>query len=113
MRLPGSDRALIEAAKLRNYLLSSAHPVGRFKAVFFASLGYSPENWGHLEADLRELASSQEALPSGESQYGRKYEVRGTLTGPSGRSAEVVSIWIVLTGEDFPRFVTVYPGDQG
>jgi len=42
--------------------------------------------------------------------YGRKYEIRAILKGPNGRAAGVVSIWFVRTGEDFPRFVTAYPG---
>jgi Domain of unknown function (DUF6883) len=33
------------ARKLRDYLLSRLHPVGRFKAPFFASLGYGADNW--------------------------------------------------------------------
>ena len=41
MKLPNASRATIDAAKLRDYLLSPAHPVGRFKAPFFAALGYS------------------------------------------------------------------------
>ena len=46
------------------------------------------------------------------SPYGQKYEVHARLTGPAGRSAEMVAVWIVLAGEDFPRFVTAYPGAQ-
>jgi hypothetical protein len=37
MVLPGSEHAVIDAAKLRDYLLSYEHPVGRFKAAFFAA----------------------------------------------------------------------------
>ena len=32
MRLPGAQRAIIDAAKVRDYLLSPEHPVGRAKA---------------------------------------------------------------------------------
>jgi hypothetical protein len=39
VRLPGGERAIIDPEKLRDYVLSRAHPVGRFKAAFFASLG--------------------------------------------------------------------------
>ena len=39
----------------------------------------------------------------------RKYEVRGTLSGPTGDALIVVTVWIVLNDEDFPRFVTAYP----
>jgi hypothetical protein len=36
MKLPNGDRALIEPEKVRDYLLSTTHPVGRFKAAYFA-----------------------------------------------------------------------------
>jgi hypothetical protein len=39
--LPNADRALIDEARIREYLLSDAHPVGRFKAAFFRSLGFT------------------------------------------------------------------------
>ena len=44
------------------------------------------------------------------SQFGRKYEVRGTIRGPSGRGAEVVTVWVILAGDDVPRLVTAFPG---
>ena len=53
MKLPNASLAIIDSAKLRDYLLSPAHPVGRFKAPFFAALGYAQEQWQQLEADLR------------------------------------------------------------
>ena len=40
MKLPFAERAVVDPDKLRDYLLSSTHPVGRFKAVFFALLGW-------------------------------------------------------------------------
>ena len=46
------------------------------------------------------------------SEHGQKYEIRGIRTGPSGRSAEIVSVWIILSGENVPRFVTAYPGAE-
>ena len=53
VKLPNASLAIIDSAKLRDYLLSPAHPVGRFKAPFFAALGYAQEQWQQLEADLR------------------------------------------------------------
>ena len=97
MRLPGVDRAVIEPSKLRDYLLSRSHPIGRFKAAFFAVLGYTEVTWERLETDLRNLARSHDAGAGQESKYGLKYEIRGTLEGPSGRSAEVVTVWMVVT----------------
>lgn len=110
MRIPNADRAVIDPVKLHGYLLSPAHPVGRFKGRFFADLGYTRDDWRRLEADLRAQHLSKEAQRGATSRYGQKYEIRAMLTGPAGRSAEVVSVWIVLANEDVPRFVTAYPG---
>lgn len=110
MRIPNADQATIDPVKLHGYLLSPAHPVGRFKERFFAALGYTPDNWRRLEADLRAQHLSQEAELGAVSWYGQKYEIRAMMTGPAGRSAEVVSVWIVLANEDIPRFLTAYPG---
>ena len=112
MRLPGLERAVISTSKTRDYLLSNLHPVGRFKAAFFAALGYSAADWGELAADLRRHAMENEAFATEANQYGQKYQIRGILKGPTGRVAMVVSVWIVLRGEDFPRFVTAYPGPR-
>jgi len=94
---------------LHGYLLSRSHPVGRFKAAFFLGLGYSAEDWSRLEADLRAQHLSRDATSGEPSAYGQKYEIRATLVGPTGQAADVVSIWVVRAGEDFPRFVTAYP----
>ena len=111
MKLPNVDRSVIDTAKIRGYLLSRSHPVGRFKAAFFTSLGYTDEDWQQLEADLRGHARTHEASAGESTGYGQKYDVRGILTGPLvRRGASVITVWIVRTGEDFPRFITAYPG---
>jgi uncharacterized protein DUF6883 len=102
--------AIVSADKLRDYLLSSAHPIGRYKSAFFRSLGYAQDQWHVLERDLRAVLSN-EAQPAGVMEYGQKFTVRGALLGPNGRSAGIVSVWIILTGETAPRLVTVYPED--
>jgi len=112
MKLPGADAATIDPANVRDYLLSESHPLGRFKAAFFASLGYTPGQWALLRNDLQALARAEEAAAGPQSPYGQKYEVRGTLFGPNGRSAAVVTAWIILQGEKSPRFVTAFPGGK-
>ena len=104
------ERAAVEVTKIRDYLLSDSHPVGRFKAAFFAALGYSAVAWDGLAADLRGHAMDNEAVPTQANEYGQKYEVRGRIEGPTGRAADLVAVRIVLRGEDFPRFVTAFPG---
>ena len=86
--------------------------MGRFKAVFFESLGYSADTWQEPEADLRALSVVGDAILGAQTKYGQKCEVHGTLSGPSSRSAPVVTIWIVRLGEDAPSFVTAFPGGK-
>jgi len=112
MKLPATDHVVIEVAKLRDYLLSPSHPVGRFKASFFAALGYTADNWRQLEADLRVLIQSQDAELGQITKYGEKYEVRGMLGMPNAKRAEVVTVWIIRRGEDVPLFVTAHPGEK-
>lgn len=96
MTLPNVERAVVDRTKVRDYLLSPVHPIGRFKAAFFRSLGYTQDGWEELARDLRMLAESGNVIVGEANQYGQKYLVRGSLTGPSGRTAIVVSVWIVL-----------------
>jgi hypothetical protein len=67
-------------------------------------------SWQQLAADLRSLASLP-AEPLESTEYGTKYAIIGPLTGLNERVAEIVTVWIILTGEDVPRFVTAYPKD--
>ena len=108
--LPNVEFAVVDPAKVRDYLLSSAHPVGRFKARVFLALGYTAEDWQVLQADLLALARTGEARPGQASVYGQKYEVSGILQGPNGRQATFTTAWIVASGESSPRFITAFPG---
>lgn len=111
MKLPRSEDAVVEVEKVRDYLLSTSHPVGRMKAAFFAALGYRESEWSRLHKDLLDFAQLDSATPGRFTRYGNKYEVRGTLKGPSGRTASLQTVWIVRHGEDFPRFITAFPDD--
>jgi hypothetical protein len=110
--LPSGDRATIDPAKLRDYLLSPTHPIGRFKARFFAALGFAPERWWELEEAFRIQHLTQDAEPAGIVAVGQKYTIRAILNGPNGQSAVVVSVWFIPASGTAPRFVTAYPGDN-
>jgi hypothetical protein len=109
MSLPNLHRAVIDDAKVRDYLLSETHPVGRFKASFFGALGYSSTRYVLLRDDLLALSRTNPAAPGKPSPFGRTFEVDGILTGPAGRSAAVRTVWIVRAHEVWPRFVTAFP----
>ena len=42
--------------------------------------------------------------------FGQKYVVEDPIEGAGGRSVSNVVVWVVLVAEDFPGFVTAYPG---
>jgi hypothetical protein len=112
MRLPNADGAEVDSAKVRDYLLAPEHPVDRAKARVFAALGFTRADWPALRGAPLALARDGEAAPGAATVFGQKWTVRGTLRGPAGRSAPVVTAWIVLAGEDVPRLVTAYPGEE-
>ena len=110
MKLPGAERAFIDPPKVRDYLLNPDHPTGHSKARFFTALGFTRAKWPALYRDLLDVAIQGEASIGEPSPYGQKYEVHATITGPAKREAYLVTVWIVLLGEDFPRLVTAFPG---
>jgi len=107
-RLPEKIELAISEAKIRDYLLSTSHPVARHKARFFRSLGFDQQHWALLMERLQEQARLNEAELV-VSEYGRKFVFRTLLTGPNGRSAELVSVWILVDNGQTARFVTAYP----
>jgi Domain of unknown function (DUF6883) len=110
VELPNAEAAIISPEKLCEYLLSPSHPIGRYKAALFRLYGYDQDHWEALENDVRSiLTNSADVLES--TEYGTKYVVRGSITGPSGRTLAIVTVWIILINEDAPRFVTAYPED--
>ena len=72
MKLPGAERVIVDERKVREYLLSPSHPIGRFKAAFFARAGFRAENWQEFVAALRDLAVRGEAVQGEASKYGEK-----------------------------------------
>ncbi len=91
MRLPTVDQAIIDWAKVEGYLLSEVHPVGRFKARSFASLGFTVHNWLELDAALRSQHLSESATPGPVEPFGQSFTIRAILKGPGG-AAPVTSV---------------------
>lgn len=109
-RLPYAVKSRIEAEKIHEYLLSSTHPAGRFKAAFFQDFGYSAGDWDEFKECLRQLILSQDVIRIEETPYGQKCVVEGALESPSGELLPVVTVWIIPRGQGIPRFITAYPG---
>ena len=112
MNLPNGEHAVIQADKLRDYLLDVAHPDGFGKAAFFTAMGFQREAWETLADALRKIARNSHVTKSMTSMHGQKYIVDGVLRTPIGQSIIVRTIWIVDKGETRPRLVTAYPQER-
>jgi hypothetical protein len=108
VRLPEAHRVRIDEEKIRSYLLSRTHPVGRFKARVFAALGFNEGSAQAFVLELRRIAATGEVAEVEDIEFGRKYTVPGDLNGPAG-SAQVSTIWIQEAGASDVRLVTVRP----
>ena len=108
MRMPNPGSAVVDVEKLRDYCLNPSHPRGRHKArVFLATLGLTADHAEELRDSLLAAAWAEDAIPAEWDDYGQRYVVDFTMSGPTGQ-ALVRSSWIVRRGENFPRFTSCY-----
>jgi len=107
-RIPGADHALISEDKIVRYLLNFDHPDGASKARVLAHAGFDAANPNILERAIRQQHLSGGAREGRRSPFGKKYEITRPLTGPAG-SVMMTSVWMVRTGESFPRLITIIP----
>lgn len=113
MKLPNGSRAIVDIVKLRDYCLSLSHPLGRHKAhVFSSALGLTQEHAEEFrQALLKEAIETDVALGACDA-YGQRYVIDFELE-VRDRVAVVRSAWIVLSGEDLPRFTSCYVLKRG
>ena len=108
MQIPCAEQALVAIEKLTDYLLNVDHPDGGPKARVLAHAGFRAEAPEEFEQALRQQHLTRDARLGKPSLFGRKYEITGRLTGPSGE-VFVTSVWIIRHGETVPRLITVVP----
>lgn len=108
MRLPNSERAVVDIAKLRDYCLDATHPRGRRKARAFAgALNLTAADAGDLRDAILASVQLADAVEAGADEYGRRFTADITVSR-RGRSAGVRTAWIIRRGEDFPRLTSCY-----
>lgn len=112
MKLPNAHLTIVDREKIVDYLLNPAHSDNGGKAKFFWGLGFTVEQWQVFAEALRTLARSFPVMERVESPHGIKYIVIGRIETASGRSQGVRTVWIMDKGNDNPRLVTAYPGEE-
>jgi uncharacterized protein DUF6883 len=105
MRLPPDT--IIDRNKLAGYLLRWRREDD--KSTFLALAGYTLDNPERLMRDIREQVLPLDAQLVEETEYGPKFRIRGTLTGPNGRALLVVTIWMREDATNLTKFVTLFP----
>ncbi len=108
--MPNADHAIIEQSKLEGYLLSEVHPVGRFKARFFARLGFTADNWRELDAALRSQHLPESATPGPVEAFGQSFTIRPSSRGRAVRPGD--QRLVCPHGRGGRGFVTAYPGGK-
>ena len=74
--------------------------------------GYTQDNWGRLQHDLREQILPLDAEFSRHTPFGDLYTIQGLLRGPNGTTLRTRSVWLVEP-DGKTRLITIYPARGG
>lgn len=107
MILPDAGDALVEASKVRDYLLNASRPGNLGKAALFQAFGFRAAAWEVMRDALREHPLANQVVRTTRNPHGTEYEVRCSLEAPDGRKPCLTTIWIIEAGRP-PRLVTAY-----
>ena len=99
---------VIDAAKVRDYLLSLDHPVGKSKAALFLMCGFVAACPELLAESLFAHASPDHLTHRVETPFGTKWIFEGSLLAPASEVARIRSVWITRTDASFAELVTAY-----
>jgi hypothetical protein len=107
--LPNYQNAVIPSDKLEKYALDPTNSVGKNKAVVFKSaLGFDQSNWRLLSQAIIDELPYYEAILGKDDEFGQRYTVIMSITGPNGNTADVVTGWIFKKGIDYPSLATAF-----
>ncbi len=94
--------------KLLKYVLNKEHELGKDKAKYFESIGYTAENWKELAVQLK--FDPKKATKRAETDFGQPYEQKITIDLPDGkRTRIIVTGWMHLKGTKVIRLTTITP----
>lgn len=101
--------AKIPDEKLTEYALNFEHPTGKEKAkAFKEALGYTKENYTDLKTKILDSFDEKELVYKREDKYGKRYEQIMQITGPNGKTANVLTAWIKDNDNAEPRLTSIY-----
>ena len=105
--LPNADNVIIPIEKLTNYSLDFDKDPN--KAIAFKlALGYTKNDADKLIENICQSINKYNAVSKGNNGYGELYEVVMNITGENGKTANVLTSWIIENGLKVPRLTNVY-----
>ena len=92
--------AKIPDEKLTEYALNFEHPK--------EALGYTKESYTDLKTKILDSFDEKELVYKREDKYGKRYEQIMQITGPNGKTANVLTAWIKDNDNAEPRLTSIY-----
>ncbi|MDR0935472.1 MAG: hypothetical protein LBM98_02185 [Oscillospiraceae bacterium] len=91
--LPRADEAVIPFEKFTKYALNPDGDANKAEA-FLMALEYDLTNYEMLIEDIKLNITNYNAVPKPDLGHGQRYEIIMELTGPNGKTANVLTAWI-------------------
>lgn len=108
-KLPHAQDAVVDRAKLRDYVLSPDHEYGRHKArVFLSALGIDRDGWEYLRDQIAAGVIEAEVSEVRTGRYGLRYSVPMLIEGLNGQTHEITTGWIIEQEGATPRLTSAY-----
>ena len=110
-QMPNFKNAVTPKEKFNNYSLDFNNPnaVGKAEA-YQKGLGYTKNNSASLIKQIHDTVVSGKVKPYdvSVSQFGTKYKYRISVTGPNGKTKNVIAVYQIDSGGSIPRLITNY-----
>lgn len=107
MKLPKYQEAIIPKEKFTEYALNPEKDANKAKA-FKVALGYTKDNAEDLIEQIYNKLPDYEATERGDKGWGMTYQVIMDITGPNGKTAQVLTAWIKDKDTGKVRMTTVH-----
>ncbi len=108
--MPSYEKAITPREKFINYSLDKNNPNAKGKAeAYERGLGYTQKNADGLISQVSEyVTTGNEPYQISVSEYGTKYKFRIPVTGPNGKTKNVIAVYQIDKGDSIPRMITNY-----
>ena len=109
--MPNYSKIETPIEKFIEYSLNYDNPNAKGKAeAYEKGLGYTKNNAIELQEKIHNAVSFGKIAPYdiSETEYGTKYKFRISITGPNGKTKNVIAVYQIDKGSTNPRLITNY-----